>query len=91
LFEGSAAAAYVFIGDDAESRGEAAQGIGDAGPEGGDVVEGDDPVTAGDADEVANGARSDGERGGAGLEQSAEESRHEGLAGAGGALKMSMG
>ena len=57
---GAAAREFLMEGD-AEAGGEAAEGVGDAGRERGDVIEGEDPVAAGEADEIADGGGRGGE------------------------------
>jgi len=67
--------------------GEAAEGVGETGREGGDVVEGEDPVVAGEGEEVADGGRDGGERHRGGIDQVTEDAGGEGFAGAGRALE----
>ena len=81
------AVAELFVVGDAETGAEAAEGGGDVGGEARDVVEGDDPVAAGESDEIADGGGSRGERGGDGIDEGAEDAGGEGFAGAGGAAE----
>jgi len=75
------------VGGCAETGGEAAEGIGEGRGEGGDVVEGEDPVVAGEGEEIADGGGDGGEGRGAGIDEIAEEAGGEGLAGGGGTLE----
>jgi hypothetical protein len=49
-----------FAEGDAEAGGEAAEGVGELGGEGGNVVEGEDPVVASEREEVADRRRDRG-------------------------------
>jgi hypothetical protein len=51
--------------------GQPAEGIGDGGGQPGDVIEGDDPVAAGERDQLADGAGRAGERHGSGIHEGA--------------------
>jgi hypothetical protein len=68
---------------DADAAGEAAEGGGDLGGEGGDVVKGEDPVEAGEGDEFAGGGRKRGEGRRCGIDHGAEDAGGEGFAAAG--------
>jgi len=70
-----------------ETGGEAAEGISERQGEGGNVVEGEDPVVAGEGEKVADGGRDGGEGSRAGINEGAEDAGGEGLAGARGALE----
>jgi len=71
----------------ADAGGEAAEGIDEGWGEGGNVVEGEDPVVAGEDEEVADGGGDGGEEDGAGIDEAAEDAGGDGLAGAGGTLE----
>jgi hypothetical protein len=68
---------------DTDAAGEAAEGVGDFGGEGGDVVEGEDPVEAGEGEELAGGGRKRGERRSGRIDEGAEDAGGEGFAAAG--------
>src|ERR1035441_9754126 len=53
---------------DTDAAGEAAEGVGDLRGEGGDVVEGEDPVEAGEGEELAGGGGKRGEGRGGGID-----------------------
>ena len=71
----------------AEAGGEAAEGVGKLWGEGGQVIEGKNPIVAGQSEEVADGGRDGGEGRSAGIDDRAEYAGGEGLAGAGRALE----
>jgi hypothetical protein len=73
--------------DDADTAGEAAEGIGDLRGEGGDVIEGEDPVEAGEGEEFAGGGRKRGDGRRYGIDDGAEDAGGEGFAAAGGATE----
>ena len=87
LLEGFGAWAHGFAEGSAEAGGEAAEGIGEVRGEGGEVIEGENPVMAGKSEEVLDGGRDGGEGRGAGIDEGPEDAGGEGLAGAGGSLK----
>jgi hypothetical protein len=87
-FDGlGAAAAEFFVETMAEAGAEPAEGISDIGREPRDVIEGDDPVPAGETGDLARGGGSGGEGSGGGIDQGAEDTGGEGLAGAGRSLE----
>jgi hypothetical protein len=72
---------------DADTGGEATEGIGERRGEGGNVVESENPVLAGESQEIADG-RGCGRQGrGAGIDEGAEHTGGEALAGEGRALE----
>ena len=64
----------------AEAGGEAAEGVGEGQGEFGNVVEGEDPVVAGEGLEIADGGGSGRKGRGAGVDEGAENAGGEGLA-----------
>jgi hypothetical protein len=76
------ALAWLAVGD-ADAAGEAAEGVGDLGGEGGDVVEGEDPVEAGEGEEFAGGGGKRGEGRSRGIDDGAEDAGGDGFAAAG--------
>ena len=75
-----------FGGEGAGAGGEAAEGIVERRGEGGDVVEGEEPVVAGHREQLAGTVGERGEGCGSGIDEVAEEAGGEGFAGAGRAL-----
>jgi hypothetical protein len=76
------AVAWLAVGD-TDAAGEAAEGVGDLRGEGGDVVEGEDPVEAGEGEELAGGGGKRGEGRGGGIDDRPEDAGGEGFAAAG--------
>jgi hypothetical protein len=76
------ALARLAVGD-AGTAGEAAEGIDSSRGEVGDVVEGEDPVEAGESEEFTGGGRKRGEGRGGGIYQGTEDAGGDGLAAAG--------
>src|ERR1017187_3132188 len=76
------AVAWLAVGD-TDAAGEAAEGVGDLRGEGGDVVEGEDPVEAGAREELAGGGGKRGEGRGGGIDDRPEGAGGEGFAAAG--------
>src|ERR1039457_1975219 len=66
------AVAWLAVGD-ADAAGEAAEGVGALRGEGGDVVEGEDPVEAGEGEELAGGGGKRGEGRGGGIDDRPED------------------
>src|ERR1039458_7523278 len=73
------AVAWLAVGD-ADAAGEAAEGVGDLRGESGDVVEGEDPVEAGEGEELAGGGGKRGEGRGGGIDDRPEDAGGEGFA-----------
>jgi hypothetical protein len=71
----------------AEAIGEAAKGVGNLGCEGGDLVEGEDPVLAGESVKAGESLGEGRAGGSAGVDQGAEDAYGESLAGGGRALE----
>src|ERR1035437_9081625 len=74
--------AWLAVGH-ADAAGQAAEGIGDLRGESGDVVEGEDPVEAGEGEELAGGGGKRGEGRGGGIDDRPEDAGGEGFAAAG--------
>ena len=72
-----------FAVGDADAAGEATEGVGDLRGEPGDVVEGEDPVEAGEGEEFTGGGGERGKGRGCGIDQGAEDAGGGGFAGAG--------
>jgi hypothetical protein len=87
LLERLGAGAGGFTEGCAETGGEAAEGIGKTRGEVGEVIEGKNPIVAGDSEEVAYGGGDGGEGHSAGIDEGAEDAGGEGFAGAGGAVE----
>src|SRR6185369_8656246 len=69
------------VEDGAHAGGEAAEGVGEARGERGDLIEGEDPVVADEVGEAAGGGGGGGEGGGGGIDEGAEDAGGGGLAG----------
>jgi hypothetical protein len=77
----------AFAEEEGGAGGEAAEGVGEVTGEGGDMVEGEDPIVEGEGEELAVGVGQGAERGGGGIDQGAEHTGGGGLAAAGGSLE----
>jgi len=82
---GAGAGGFAEVG--AEAGGEAAEGIGEPRGEGGEVIEGENPVMASESAEIADGGGDGGEGRGTGIDDGTEDAGGEGFAGAGGTLE----
>jgi hypothetical protein len=72
-----------FAMGDAGAAGEAAEGVDSSRGEVGDMVEGEDPIEAGEGEEFTGGGRKRGEGRGGGIDQGAEDAAGERFAAAG--------
>jgi hypothetical protein len=73
----------ALVEEEGGGGGEAAEGVGEVTGEGGDMVEGQDPIVEGEGEELAVGGGQRAERGGGGIDQGAEHTGGGGLAAAG--------
>jgi hypothetical protein len=76
------ALAWLAVGD-ADAAGEAAEGVGELRGKAGDVIEGEDPVEAGEGEEFSGAGRKRGEGRSGGIDESAEDTGGHRLAAAG--------
>jgi len=87
LHQGLVSGPGGFVDGGAETGGEAAEGVGERRGERGNMVEGEDPVVAGEVVEIANGGGDGGKGRKAGVEEGAEDAGGESFAGAWGTLE----